>query len=95
LRGYHPDLLFAAAVDLTKDEVLQKCHESPGDEYDEGDLHFTQASFDEDTLQLLAHPAWVPGDEASLFRAIEFLERIREQNGGKFLEAFEELATAP
>jgi hypothetical protein len=96
LEGYHPDLLFVAAVDLPKDEILKLYADRPGVDFGEGELRFTKASFDDpETQGLFADRArWVPGDEASLFRAIELIEALQDEDERKFSSVFDVLATA-
>ena len=50
LEGYHPDLLFIAAVDLPKEQVAKLCAERPGKDFREGELRFTPATFDDEDM---------------------------------------------
>lgn len=90
LEALHPDALFVAFVNATRPEVEQMRAASPGDEHDEGELHFTPASLDSnETLALLKNPGWTPAGQASLFRALEFLDSVKRDNHLSFAGAFE------
>jgi hypothetical protein len=94
LEAYHPDFLFVAAIDRTKQQVMEAFHRNQGVGFREvGRLQFLEPSFErEETLSRLAQPGWVAGDEASLFRAIELVDELKKRHSN-FAEVFKELAT--
>ncbi|PWU05347.1 MAG: hypothetical protein C5B51_14780 [Terriglobia bacterium] len=95
LESYQPDLLFAVAIDLDKDAVLDVCQRYPGRDFHEGEIQFMRADFEDiDTQRTLSSPDWVPAGQASVVRVIELLNSLKKRLGTGFQGAFEILATA-
>jgi len=92
LNVFHPTLLICLAVPLTAEQIEGMCRRRPGkDHRKEVRLSFVPASEDHpETKELLARDTWLPGGQASLFRALELLAALKRDLS--FQESFEILS---
>lgn len=94
LEALHPNILFTACVDLSKNEILDACSKNPGKDWQEGKIHFVRADFgDKETLTVLEQK-WVPAGKASFVRAITLLNALQRKMQKDFKAVFELIATS-
>ena len=79
LDSFAPDALWVVLVDITADQFLRLRLTKPGRDSQEGRNEFVPATFEDPaTREALAHPDWVSGGKASLIRAVEVIQSIKE-----------------
>ena len=90
LGTFHPTLLLCVAVPLSAENIERLCLRHPGrDHRKEVRLSFVPSYEDNPIQELLALPNWLPGGQASLYRAYELISALRRDL--EFDEAFDVL----
>jgi hypothetical protein len=81
LEVMHPNALFVAFIDATKDEILSMRRVRPGEEAKEGGLEFVLADpTDSKTNEVMKMPGWTGAGLASLIRTFEFIDAYMTSN---------------
>jgi transcriptional regulator with XRE-family HTH domain len=95
LEVFEPDLLFLAALPLTRDELLKLHKENTGVDFHEaGELRFARAlPTDPNVVGALTPPAsWAPTGQASFMRAAQFIEAVCDESGQNLRKVAEQLS---
>lgn len=89
----HPSALFALFLEMTADQLTESTRQRPGHEHDEGRLRFLEARFSaQATIDALTTKSWTAGGKASLIRAIEFVEVLKDRYSGSFSDVFRDIS---
>ncbi|TAJ24185.1 MAG: hypothetical protein EPO64_09810 [Nitrospirae bacterium] len=90
---FEPDLLFLVALPVSLNDFRVLCREHRGVDFHEGDLKFARALPDEPALIIdLSKPAWLPTGQASLMRAVQFIQAVCNESGSSVPNVAQELS---
>jgi pyrimidine deaminase RibD-like protein len=90
---FHPDLLFLVVLPIPLNDFWAFYKEHKGVDFHEGDLEAVRPLPDEPGLfRALSDDPWIPSGQASLIRAVQFIQAVCSQSGKSFTKVVEELS---